>query len=111
MRVLKATRRAKVTEHRIQNGLKNKPIDCPKHPVPHHPPQLFVLHALMGFIGMRGSGKTLAMVNLVKLYQEEGCFNKIFIMAPTFDSNTIFHTLKPKPEDVFQNIHHCLADV
>jgi predicted AAA+ superfamily ATPase len=68
---------------------------------PHYPPELFKLHALMGFIGMRGSGKTHAMVNLTKKYLEEKSFNRIFIISPTYHSNPIFHVLKPQEEDVY----------
>ena len=96
----------KVTKLTIEKGLKNKPIAGPKHPVPFSPPQLFVLHGLMGFIGMRGSGKTLAMVNLVKRYQEEKSFTRTFIICPTYDSNLVFHSLEVQPDDIFKDIHH-----
>ena len=48
----------------IPNGLVNARIKVRKIKQPHSPPELFKLHTLCGFIGMRGSGKTYAMVNL-----------------------------------------------
>jgi hypothetical protein len=68
----------------------------------------------MGFIGMRGSGKTHAMVNLTKKYIEEKSFNRVFIITPTYKSNPIFHILKARPEDVYtdpQQSQHALLDI
>jgi phosphate starvation-inducible protein PhoH len=95
------SRKRKVSELPIPQGFENGPVKCKKMRQPHYPPELFKLHALMGFIGMRGSGKTHAMVNLTKKYLEEKSFNRIFIISPTYHSNPIFHVLKPQEEDVY----------
>jgi hypothetical protein len=42
----------------IPNGLKNEEVKCKKLKQPYSSPELFKLHSLMAFIGMRGSGKT-----------------------------------------------------
>jgi len=110
----KITRKRKVSELSIPQGFENGPVKCKKIRQPYHPPELFTLHALMGFIGMRGSGKTHAMVNLTKKYLEEGSFNRIFIISPTYHSNPIFHVLKAKDEDVYtdpQTSQHALNDI
>jgi len=94
-------RKKKVAVLAIPGGFENGPVKCKKMRQPHYSPKLFKLHALMGFIGMRGSGKTHAMVNLTLYYLKKGCFTRIFIISPTYTSNTIFHTLKAKDEDIY----------
>ena len=87
----------------IPNGLVNARIKVRKIKQPHAPPELFKLHTLCGFIGMRGSGKTYAMVNLANKYLEEGSFTRVFIISPTYESNPIFHVLHAEDEDVYSN--------
>ena len=60
---------------------------------------------------MRGSGKTHAMVNLAKRYLDEGSFNRVFIISPTYESNPIFHVLHIDPEDVYSNLHTSIQDI
>ena len=48
----------------IPNGLVNGPVKHKKIKTPHAAKELFPFHTLCAFIGMRGSGKTHAMVNL-----------------------------------------------
>jgi len=91
----------KVRELHIPGGFDNGPIKAKKLRQAYFPHESFKLHALMGFIGMRGSGKTHAMVNLTLYYLKKGCFTRIFIISPTYTSNTIFHTLKAKDEDIY----------
>ena len=57
-----------ITECHVPNGLVNGPVSHKKIKQPHTPRGLFKLHTLCAFIGMRGSGKTHAMVNLAKEY-------------------------------------------
>ena len=64
-----STKNRKVTELDIPGGFKNGPIKAKKLRQAYFPHELFKLHALMGFIGMRRSGKTHAMVNLTLMYK------------------------------------------
>ena len=66
---------------------------------------------MAAFIGPRGSGKTNAVVLLARRYLDDGSINRIFIISPTYDSNRIFELLEPAQEDVFKNMHSCLADL
>lgn len=87
----------------VENGLVNKEVKYKKIKQPYTPPHLFKLHTLAAFVGHRGSGKTHAMVNLTKAYLDEGSFNRIFIISPTYESNPIFHVLDIHHEDVYTN--------
>ena len=100
------TNKRKICELKIPGGLENGVIPCKKIRKCPHPPELFQLHALMGFVGMRGSGKTVAMVNLTKRYLDMRCLNRVFIISPTYDSNPVFHVLKAKPEDIYRDSNH-----
>ena len=95
----------------IKDGLKNGPVKHKKIKTPDAPAQLFPLHTLCAFIGMRGSGKTHAMVNLAKRYLDEGSFNRVFIISPTYESNPIFHVLHIDPQDVYSNLHTSIQDI
>jgi hypothetical protein len=99
----KASKKRKISQTKIPGGLPKNMIECKKMRKCPHPPDLFKLHALMGFIGMRGSGKTLAMVNLTKKYLDCRCLNRVFIISPTYASNPVFHVLKAKDEDIYTN--------
>lgn len=104
-------KKRKVKEIRVPNGLKNGPVKCKKLKTPHSPPQLFKLHTLAAFIGMRGSGKTHAMVNLAKKYLDEGSFTRVFIISPTYESNPIFHVLHTDEKDVYTSLRRSIPDV
>lgn len=101
----------KIQEIRVPNGFINGEIHVKKLKQPHSPPQLFKLHTLAGFIGMRGSGKTFAMVNLANKYLEEGSFTRVFVISPTYESNPVFHVLKADREDVYDNPHNSTAAI
>ena len=77
-------RKRKIKEISIPNGLLNGPVKHKKIKTPDAPKELFPLHSLCAFIGMRGSGKAHAMVNLAKRYLDEGCFTRVFIISPTY---------------------------
>lgn len=68
---------------------------------PYTPDELFKLHTLAAFIGHRGSGKTHAIVNLAKRYLDNGSFNRVFVISPTYHSNPVFHVLDADPDDVY----------
>lgn len=45
------------------------------------------LHFLGLVVGSRGSGKTNAVLNLCKLYNQTGTFDKIYLFSPTFHND------------------------
>ena len=91
--------------------LKNEKVKSIHLPAPDVPDGLFKLHTLAAFIGSRGSGKTNACVLLTQRYIDEGIFNRIFIISPTYESNPQFETLKPDPRDVYQSIEGAVDDL
>ena len=103
-------KKRKIKEISIPNGLLNGPVKHKKIKTPDAPKELFPLHTLCAFIGMRGSGKTHAMVNLAKRYLDDGCFTRVFIISPTYESNPIFHVLHIAPQDVYSNLHTSIKE-
>lgn len=54
--------------------------------------------------GKRGSGKSVAITNLLRMYKETGTMDRIFIISPTFNSNKkLMKELDIKEEDVFDD--------
>jgi hypothetical protein len=52
--------------------------------------------------GKRGSGKSVAITNLLRMYKETKTMDRIFIISPTFNSNKkLMKELDVKEEDVF----------
>ena len=100
-----------IREIHIPYGLVNGPVRYKKIKQPHTPRGLFKLHTLCAFIGMRGSGKTHAMVNLAKEYLDHGSFTRVFIISPTYDSNPIFHVLHADKGDVYEDSDNSLKAV
>jgi hypothetical protein len=95
----------------IPGAIANEPLKYKKLKTPHVTAGLFKLHTLSAFIGPRGSGKTNAAVLLARRYLDDKSINRVFIISPTFDSNRIFEILEPYENDVYKNIHTCLADL
>ena len=95
----------------IRDSIKNEGLKYKSLPTPDTSDGLFKLHTLAAFIGPRGSGKTNAVVLLARRYLDDKSINRIFIISPTYDSNRIFDLLEPAQEDVFKNMHSCLADL
>jgi hypothetical protein len=91
--------------------LKNEKVDVTLLPVPEIPDGLFKLHTLAAFIGCRGSGKTNACVLLSKRYLDEGVFNRVFIISPTYESNPQFEALRADPGDIYQSIEGAVDDL
>jgi hypothetical protein len=104
-------KKRKIKEISIPNGLVYGPVKHKKVKTPQAAKELFPLHTLCAFIGMRGSGKTHAMVNLAKRYLDDGCFTRVFIISPTYESNPIFHVLKISDEDVYSNLYTSIQDI
>lgn len=58
------------------------------------------LHQNMLIVGARGSGKTVAAVNILRMLP----FDRIFVISPTMKSNAeIMKSLKIDPQDVYEN--------
>jgi hypothetical protein len=54
--------------------------------------------------GKRGSGKSTAVTNLLRMYKETGTMDRILIISPTFNSNKkLMADLDIKEEDVFSD--------
>ena len=61
------------------------------------------LHTLMIIAGKRGSGKSLALSNFLKVCKEKHYFDKIYLVTPTYNSNKeIWNIANIEPEDVFE---------
>ena len=100
-----------IREVHIPYGLVNGPVRYKKIKQPHTPRGLFKLHTLCAFIGMRGSEKTHAMVNLANEYLDHRSFTRVFIISPTYDSNPIFHVLHANKSDVYEDSDNSLKAV
>eukprot|EP00884_Botryococcus_braunii_P003007 jgi/Botrbrau1/12707/Bobra.67_1s0070.1 len=60
------------------------------------------LHTLAGFIGTRGGGKSLAILNKIRHLKDQGFCDRMIILSPTYHSNKALFDLVPhKEEDVF----------
>ncbi len=74
-------------------GLENNDIpivQCKKRRHPEHLPRL---HFLSLFCGSRGSGKTVAICNLLKRYDKTKSFDRIIIFCPTLPNQPLFRNL------------------
>ena len=78
-------------------GLEIKPPKASAFKYETHP-DLPKLHQNMAFIGARGSGKGVAMANMIRMLP----FDRLLIISPTIHSNKeILKDLKIDPEDCF----------
>jgi hypothetical protein len=87
---------------KIPGGKKNpliKTIEKIKIDVPEGCPNL---HTTAVFVGSCNSGKTNWMLNLAKEYCDFKCFNRIFVLSPTYENNhDAFKILPIHPDDVY----------
>jgi len=61
------------------------------------------LHTLMVVAGKRGSGKSLALSNFLKVCKEKHYFDLILLVSPTYNSNKeIWDICEIKEEDVYE---------
>lgn len=100
----------------IEGGLRNVAVDVGVDKVvPSHPPELFPLHTCAAFLGQCGSGKTNAMILEARRYLDHGSFNRVFVMSPTYDTNTAFLALpEVRDEDVYRdhvNVQRSVGDI
>lgn len=85
----------------VPNGLVNAEVKSKPKRVPTVPAHLPKLHCLCGAFGVVRSGKTNAIVNLIKEYVRHGSLNLLYCISPTYDSNSALQTLQF--EAVFKN--------
>jgi hypothetical protein len=65
-------------------------------------PEEIKLHKLFAAVGMRGAGKTLAMMNKIQTFYNDGHCQRLFIISPTYQSNkAIYDMVKHSPADVY----------
>lgn len=91
----------------IPGGLRNEKAIAEEKavPPPPHPPELFPLHSLVGFVGSCGRGKTNAVFLLAKRYLDYGSFTRVFLITPTYESNMLWKALpKLDKQDVYEDV-------
>ena len=60
------------------------------------------LHCNMPFVAKRGSGKSVKIVNMLRMLKKTGSMDRIFVVSPTFNSNkALLKQLDIEEEDVF----------
>ena len=80
--------------------------------IPPEPPEIVVpdylpkLHGLFMYAAIRGSGKTVACSNLVRMYKEADLAHKIILINPTFASNKYLWEAMVDCEDVYLTPTH-----
>ncbi len=57
------------------------------------------LHQLLCVVGKRGSGKTVLIVNFLRMMKEQGCLDKLILITPTYESNKANFKGLPVDED------------
>ncbi len=65
------------------------------------PEELPNLHGLSMYVAKRGSGKSVAIQNLVRMYKDAGCLNRVFLCCPTYLSNKDLFDTIVNEEDVY----------
>lgn len=90
----------------VPNGLVNKKVEGPKRRVPWTPPHLPRAHLVCGFFGEMRSGKTNGLVNMLQEYYDYGTFNLLYAITPSYESNTILHTLPFESDGIFTDTSH-----
>lgn len=90
----------------IPGGLNNNEVKSKPKRIPIVPSHLPKLHCLCGAFGVVRSGKSNALVNLIRAYYDCGGLNMLFCISPTYDSNTSLQTLPFEPDGIFTDSHH-----
>jgi len=57
------------------------------------------LHQLLCVVGRRGSGKTVLIVNFLRMMKDQGCLDKLILITPTYQSNKANFKGLPVDED------------
>lgn len=75
-------------------GLDNKEVKVPAAENRDYPTHLLKPHFLLAIIGNRGSGKTSALYNLIKFYDQTRTFDKVVFFCPTFQNDSKYQLFK-----------------
>lgn len=93
-----------VKTEKIKGGYLNEHLKVNDKEKPKCPPQLPQLPANIACFAPVGKGKTNAITNLLKWYEEYGSITDIYVISPTFDNNPAFKFLKHiDKENVYKN--------
>jgi len=82
-----------------------------RHETPEHLPKL---HQNCLFVGKRGSGKGVAMYNMIKRFRDSGKMDRIFVISPTFNSNKkLLEEFNIDDNDIYDNLDNdkCIVDI
>lgn len=79
---------------------KNLPPQADEYVVP-YPPQYFTLPTTMALVGPRGRGKTYSATLFNSYMFANGYFTRMYIISPTFESNSCFRNLPVRKEDIY----------
>mmetsp|Transcript_10632 Transcript_10632/g.34953 ORF Transcript_10632/g.34953 Transcript_10632/m.34953 type:complete len:424 (+) Transcript_10632:1130-2401(+) len=61
------------------------------------------LHTITLAIAARGTGKTVALTNLMRILQSQKCLDRVFIISPTVHSNeAMLKQLNAESEDIYE---------
>lgn len=90
-----------MTQYKVKklHGLENKDLKVKQAEPRAVPPDMPRLHFLAAIIGSRGSGKTNAFINLVKMYADTNSFDKVLLFCPTFHNDPKYQLLEPNEHD------------
>jgi len=66
------------------------------------PPELPPLHGVFMLCARRGSGKSVVVENLIRMYKDYGSFHRIILLSPTYYSNEELWKPHIDMEDVFE---------
>ena len=70
------------------------------------------LHALSVMVGKRGGGKTVALVNYLKVLKEKQYIQKVFVITPTYNSNkTIWDIAGITEEDCVEPTRNAIKQI
>ena len=82
-----------IETERVQVQGVNDEIQWKKLKVRRIPQHLPNLHFLALICGSRGSGKTMAMLKLMQLYDQARTFDKVYLFSPTYHNDPKYHAL------------------
>jgi hypothetical protein len=82
-----------------------------RHETPEHLPKL---HQNTIFCGKRGSGKGVAMYNMIKRFRDCGKMDRLFVISPTFNSNKkLLEEFNIDSGDIYDDLDNdkCVLDI
>jgi len=91
----KKDRKIKVPDAPTRNVMKERNVSDDLPP----------LHTLSISVGHKNSGKTLSIINLLRMYKEEDAVDMVILISPTYESNfKLFQDINDKVYHVFDPI-------